>query len=94
MLSAIVDNVPLVAGSMGMYEITSVGNFVKDGVFWQFLAFCAGTGGSALIIGSAAGVANNGFRKNRFCVVSEKDFYLSFTWVFGGAGTYILMQSL
>ena len=60
LLSAIVDNVPLVAGSMGICEITSVGNFAQDGVFWQFLAFCAGTGGSALIIGSAAGVAAMG----------------------------------
>ena len=57
LLSSIVDNVPLVAGSMGMYEVAEAGAFAQDGVFWQFLAFCAGTGGSALIIGSAAGVA-------------------------------------
>ena len=65
LLSAIVDNVPLVAASMGMYDVVpaaaGLGDwdsmFVQDGIFWQFLAYCAGTGGSALIIGSAAGVA-------------------------------------
>ncbi len=55
--SAIVDNVPLVAASMGMYDINPlVSDFATDGVFWQLLAYCAGVGGSMLIIGSAAGV--------------------------------------
>ena len=94
LLSAIVDNVPLVAGSMGMYEITSVGNFVKDGVFWQFLAFCAGTGGSALIIGSAAGVAAMGLEKIDFVWYLKKISILALLGYFAGAGTYILMQSL
>ena len=66
MLSAIVDNVPLVAGAMGMYPVEAAGttgfaaNFVQDGIFWEFLAYTAGTGGSVLIIGSAAGVAAMG----------------------------------
>ena len=94
LLSAIVDNVPLVAGSMGMYEITSVGNFAQDGVFWQFLAFCAGTGGSALIIGSAAGVAAMGLEKIDFVWYLKKITILALLGYFAGAGTYILMQSL
>ena len=94
LLSAIVDNVPLVAGSMGMYEITSVGNFAQDGVFWQFLAFCAGTGGSALIIGSAAGVAAMGLEKIDFVWYLKKISILALLGYFAGAGTYILIQSL
>ena len=94
LLSAIVDNVPLVAGSMGMYEIASVGNFAQDGVFWQFLAFCAGTGGSALIIGSAAGVAAMGLEKIDFVWYLKKISILALLGYFAGAGTYILMQSL
>ena len=94
LLSAIVDNVPLVAGSMGMYEITSVGNFAQDGVFWQFLAFCAGTGGSALIIGSAAGVAAMGLEKIDFVWYLKKISILALIGYFAGAGTYILIQSL
>jgi Na+/H+ antiporter NhaD/arsenite permease-like protein len=70
----VVDNVPLVVASMGMYEVVAEGGalsawdaaFVKDGPFWQFLAFCAGTGGSMLIIGSAAGVAVMGLEKIDF----------------------------
>ncbi len=61
-LSSIVDNVPLVAGAMGMYETT----FVPDHYFWEMLAYCAGTGGSILIIGSAAGVAVMGMEKIDF----------------------------
>ena len=66
LLSSIVDNVPLVAGAMGMYEITPMGDFAVDGKFWEFLAYCAGTGGSVLIIGSAAGVAVMGILKIDF----------------------------
>ena len=94
LLSAIVDNVPLVAGSMGMYEITTAGTFAQDGVFWQFLAFCAGTGGSALIIGSAAGVAAMGLEKIDFVWYLKKISILALLGYFAGAGTYILMQSL
>jgi len=94
LFSAIVDNVPLVAGSMGMYEIAETGEFAKDGVFWQFLAFCAGTGGSALIIGSAAGVAVMGLEKIDFVWYLKKISILALIGYFAGAGTYILIQSL
>ena len=66
LLSSIVDNVPLVAGAMGMYPIAETGLYASDGKFWEFLAFCAGTGGSVLIIGSAAGVAVMGILKIDF----------------------------
>lgn len=94
LLSAIVDNVPLVAGSMGMYEVTFEGSFAQDGIFWQFLAFCAGTGGSALIIGSAAGVVAMGIEKIDFVWYLKKISILALLGYFAGAGTYILMQSL
>ena len=94
LLSSIVDNVPLVAGSMGMYEIASVGDFAVDGTFWQFLAFCAGTGGSALIIGSAAGVSVMGLEKIDFVWYLKKISILALIGYFAGAGTYILMQSI
>jgi len=93
LLSSIVDNVPLVAGSMGMYEVAAAGVFAQDGVFWQFLAFCAGTGGSALIIGSAAGVAVMGLEKIDFVWYLKKISILALIGYFAGAGTYILMQS-
>ena len=94
LLSAIVDNVPLVAGAMGMYEIASVGDFAQDGTFWQFLAFCAGTGGSALIIGSASGVAVMGLEKIDFVWYLKKISILALIGYFAGAGTYILLQSI
>lgn len=59
-VSSIVDNVPLVAGCMGMYPLSPVGDMAVDGTFWQLLAYCAGVGGSMLIIGSAAGVVAMG----------------------------------
>ena len=93
LLSSIVDNVPLVAGSMGMYEVAEAGVFAQDGVFWQFLAFCAGTGGSALIIGSAAGVAVMGLEKIDFVWYLKKISILALIGYFAGAGTYILIQS-
>lgn len=62
-VSAIIDNVPLVAATMGMYDLTS---FPQDSEFWQLVAYCAGTGGSMLIIGSAAGVAFMGMEKVDF----------------------------
>ena len=61
LVSAIVDNVPLVAASMGMY---SLAQYPPDSFLWEFIAYCAGTGGSILIIGSAAGVAAMGSRKS------------------------------
>lgn len=75
-LSSIVDNVPLVAGAIGMYPVATeevilhsadaayMMNFMQDGTFWQFLAYCAGVGGSMLIIGSAAGVVVMGLQKS------------------------------
>lgn len=65
-LSSIVDNVPLVAGCMGMYPVMPTGDFAVDGIFWQLLAYCAGVGGSMLIIGSAAGVVVMGLEKITF----------------------------
>ena len=65
-LSSIVDNVPLVAGCMGMYPLAEVGDLAVDGLFWQLLAYCAGVGGSMLIIGSAAGVVVMGLEKITF----------------------------
>lgn len=65
-LSSIVDNVPLVAGCMGMYPIAEAGAMAQDGIFWQLLAYCAGVGGSMLIIGSAAGVVVMGLEKITF----------------------------
>ena len=65
-LSSIVDNVPLVAGCMGMYPVAAMGDMAVDGIFWQLLAYCAGVGGSILIIGSAAGVVVMGLEKITF----------------------------
>jgi Na+/H+ antiporter NhaD/arsenite permease-like protein len=62
-VSAIIDNVPLVAATMGMYDLSS---FPQDHEFWQLVAYCAGTGGSMLVIGSAAGVAFMGMEKVDF----------------------------
>jgi len=96
-LSAIVDNVPLVAGSMGMYPIVEAGAtgyeayFMQDGLFWQFLAYTAGTGGSILIIGSAAGVAAMGLEKIDFIWYMKKIAWLAFVGYIAGAGTYFLM---
>ena len=101
LLSAIVDNVPLVAASMGMYDIVPAGAatdawsamFVQDGIFWQFLAYCAGTGGSALIIGSAAGVAVMGLERIDFVWYLKKISLLAILGYFAGAGVYLLMYA-
>ena len=94
LLSSIVDNVPLVAAAMGMYDITADGLFMQDGVFWQFLAYCAGTGGSALIIGSAAGVAVMGLEKISFGWYLKNISLLAIVGYFAGAAFYILERSL
>ena len=100
LLSAIVDNVPLVAASMGMYPIADpgatewMGYFVQDGLFWQFLAYCAGTGGSALIIGSAAGVAVMGLEKIDFVWYLKRMSLLAIAGYLPGAGVYWLMFGL
>jgi len=104
-LSAIVDNVPLVAGAMGMYPIVDpeslgaitdplvqeyAGYFIQDGLFWEFLAYCAGTGGSILIIGSAAGVAAMGMEKIDFIWYMKRISLLALLGYFAGAGVYFL----
>ncbi len=94
LLSSIVDNVPLVAGAMGMYPIADVGNFAVDGKFWEFLAYCAGTGGSVLIIGSAAGVAVMGILKVDFIWYLKKISLLALMGYLAGAATYYFMQSV
>jgi len=92
LLSSIVDNVPLVAGAMGMYEIAPMGDFAVDGKFWEFLAYCAGTGGSVLIIGSAAGVATMGILKIDFIWYLKNISLLALMGYLAGAATYIFMQ--
>jgi len=93
-LSSIVDNVPLVAGAMGMYEIAHVGTYAQDGVFWELLAYTAGTGGSILIIGSAAGVAAMGMEKIDFIWYMKKVSLLAMVGYFAGIGTYYLQEHL
>ena len=89
-LSSIVDNVPLVAGSMGMYPIKEVGDFMVDGTFWHLIAYTAGTGGSILIIGSAAGVAAMGLEKIDFIWYMKKISLLALLGYFAGIAYYIL----
>jgi Na+/H+ antiporter NhaD/arsenite permease-like protein len=91
MLSAIVDNVPLVAASQGMY---SLDQFPTDHYFWEFLAYCAGTGGSTLIIGSAAGVAAMGLEKIDFFWYLKKIGWLALLGYLAGAGIFLLQQYL
>jgi Na+/H+ antiporter NhaD/arsenite permease-like protein len=92
LLSSIVDNVPLVAGAIGMYPIAETGFYATDGMFWEFLAYCAGTGGSVLIIGSAAGVAVMGILKIDFIWYMKNISLLALIGYLSGAATYILMQ--
>ena len=89
-LSSVIDNVPLVAGTMGMYPIQQVGHFATDGVFWELLAFTAGTGGSILIIGSAAGVAAMGLEKIDFIWYMKRISLLALMGYFSGIAVYWL----
>jgi Na+/H+ antiporter NhaD/arsenite permease-like protein len=89
LLSAVVDNVPLVAGAMGMYPLST---YPVDHKFWELLAYCAGTGGSALIIGSAAGVAIMGILKIDFIWYLKKVSWLAVLGYFAGVLVYYLMQ--
>lgn len=91
MLSAIVDNVPLVAAAQGMYTLD---DFPSGHYFWEFLAYCAGTGGSALIIGSAAGVAAMGIEKIEFFWYVKKISLLAIIGYFAGAAVFILQHYL
>lgn len=89
--SAVVDNVPLVAASMGMYPM---GTYPTDSFLWEFLAYCAGTGGSILIIGSAAGVAAMGLEKIHFFWYARKIGLLAAVGYFGGIFVYIAQYKL
>ena len=89
LLSAIVDNVPLVAASMGMYSLEA---YPMDNFIWTYLAYCAGTGGSILIIGSAAGVAAMGMEKIEFGWYLKRISFLAALGYFAGAGVYLLMD--
>ena len=87
-LSSIVDNVPLVAGCMGMYPVAPEGAMAIDGIFWQLLAYCAGVGGSMLIIGSAAGVVVMGLEKISFGWYLKKITWIAFVGYLAGIGCY------
>jgi Na+/H+ antiporter NhaD/arsenite permease-like protein len=91
LLSSIIDNVPLVAASQGMYDLTQ---YPTDHFFWQFLAYCTGTGGSILIIGSAAGVAAMGMEKISFFWYLKRFSLLALLGYFAGAAIYLIQESL
>lgn len=91
LVSAVVDNVPLVAASMGMF---SLAQYPPDGFLWLFLAYCAGTGGSILIIGSAAGVAAMGLEKIEFGWYVRKISWLALIGYLAGAVVFIAQQRL
>jgi Na+/H+ antiporter NhaD/arsenite permease-like protein len=91
LVSAIVDNVPLVAASMGMY---SMAQYPSDSFLWEFIAYCAGTGGSILIIGSAAGVAAMGLEKIHFFWYVKRISGLALVGYFGGIAAYIVQYRL
>lgn len=91
-LSSIVDNVPLVAGCMGMYPMTAVGDFAQDGIFWQLLAYCAGVGGSMLIIGSAAGVVVMGLEKITFGWYMKHISWIAFVGYLAGIVCYFVQR--
>ncbi len=91
LLSSLVDNVPLVAAAQGMYglDVYPTGHY-----FWEFLAYCAGTGGSCLIIGSAAGVAAMGMEKIEFFWYLRKIGWLALLGYLSGAAVFILLHQL
>jgi len=91
LLSAIVDNVPLVAAAQGMYTLEQ---YPTDHLFWEFLSYCAGTGGSCLIIGSAAGVAAMGLEKIEFFWYLKKIGWLALVGYVSGAAVFLLQHSL
>ena len=91
LVSAVVDNVPLVAASMGMYSLTQ---YPPDDFIWEFLAYCAGTGGSILIFGSAAGVAAMGLEKINFFWYLKKVSGLALLGYVAGAAVYLVQYGL
>lgn len=106
LMSSIIDNVPLVAGAMGMYPIvdpatvgqladpTFMQHFVQDGPFWLFLAYCAGVGGSLLIIGSAAGVVVMGLEKIDFVWYLKHISFIALLGYLSGAAAFVLIEWL
>lgn len=92
-LSSIVDNVPLVAGCMGMYPVAQTGDMAVDGVFWQLLAYCAGVGGSMLIIGSAAGVVVMGLEKITFGWYMKHISWIAFVGYIAGIVSYWFIRT-
>lgn len=92
-LSSIVDNVPLVAGCMGMYPVAPTGDMAVDGVFWQLLAYCAGVGGSMLIIGSAAGVVVMGLEKITFGWYMKHISWIAFVGYIAGIVSYWFIRT-
>jgi Na+/H+ antiporter NhaD/arsenite permease-like protein len=91
LLSAVVDNVPLVAAAQGMYSLQQ---YPPDSYFWEFLAYATGTGGSTLIIGSAAGVAAMGMERIDFFWYVKKISLLALLGYFAGALVYIVQHHL
>lgn len=89
LLSAVIDNVPLVAGDMGMY---SMDVYPQDAKFWELLAYCAGTGGSVLVIGSAAGVAVMGLLKIDFLWYLKNISWLALVGYFSGVFIMYLLS--
>ena len=89
--SALIDNVPLVAATMGMYDLTDFGT---DDKLWQLIALCAGTGGSILVIGSASGVALMGLEKVDFLWYAKKVSVGAAVGYFAGIGTYLAQNAL
>jgi Na+/H+ antiporter NhaD/arsenite permease-like protein len=87
--SAVIDNVPLVAAAMGMY---SLAQYPADSFLWEFMAYAAGTGGSVLIIGSAAGVAAMGIEKIEFFWYVRKISLLALLGYVAGAAAYVLLR--
>ena len=93
-LSSIIDNVPLVAGCMGMYPLAAVGDMAQDGIFWQLLAYCAGVGGSMLIIGSAAGVVVMGLEKITFGWYMKRISWIAFIGYVAGILAYWVEKTI
>jgi len=91
LVSSVVDNVPLVAATQGMYSLTQ---YPMDNYLWEFLAYCAGTGGSILIIGSAAGVAAMGMEKIDFFWYIKKISWLALLGYFAGSFAYMGIERL
>ena len=92
-LSSIVDNVPLVAGCMGMYPVEAAGDMAIDGIFWQLLAYCAGGGGSMRIIGSAAGVVVMGLEKITFGWYMKHITWIAFVGYIAGILSYWVIRT-